>query len=232
MLVATDRDGRFKGFPRELFTFFEGLEKNNSKTYWAANHAIWEADIQKPIQDLMAELEPEFGPLRTFRPNRDIRFSNDKSPYKTWVGITTSDRAVGGIGSFFRIGASGMRIACGSMVMAPDQIERFRTAIIDDVSGTKFEQIRKRLAEKSLVVGPGHDPILKRTPPHYPKDHPREELLHWKGAIVIKEYERAAWMYGPEAIERIREVWHSATPLKKWIDMYVGQSKQPRRLPK
>src|SRR5215467_6720923 len=113
--------GEFRGFPPELFAFFEGLEQDNSKAYWEANKATWEAKVQAPTQAIVADLEEEFGPLRTFRPNRDVRFSADKSPYKTWVGVTTSERSVGGIGCFLRVEASGMRLASGSMVMAPDQ---------------------------------------------------------------------------------------------------------------
>jgi uncharacterized protein (TIGR02453 family) len=226
---GTDTTARFRGFPRELFTFLEGLEKDNSKTYWEANRAIWETKVQEPVQELMADLEVEFGSLRTFRPNRDVRFSEDKSPYKTWVGVTTSERAVGGIGSFLRLEAIGMRLACGSMVMAPDQIERFRAAIDNAASGAEFEEIGRQLADKSLSVSPGRQPTLKRTPAGYPKDHPREEFLRWKGAVVVKEYERATWMYGPEAIGVIREVWSGAASLKKWIDRYVGESEAPPR---
>lgn len=218
---------RFGGFPRELFTFLEGLEADNSKTYWDANKATWEASVREPVEALMADLDPEFGPLRTFRPNRDVRFSKDKSPYKTWVGVTTSERSVGGIGCFLRLEASGMRLACGSMVMAPDQIERFRSRIDNATTGAKFDEITRRLAANGLLVGPGRQPPLKRTPTGYAKDHPREEILRWKGAVVLKEYEQAAWMYKPTAVNKIREVWSGAAPLIEWIGRYVGESTIP-----
>ncbi len=70
----------FRGFPPELFTFFAGLEKNNSKAYWAANKATWENKVRQPVQGLLADLNGEFPPLRMFRPNRDVRFSRTSRP--------------------------------------------------------------------------------------------------------------------------------------------------------
>jgi len=228
-VAARQATTHFGGFPRELFTFLEGLEADNSKTYWDANKATWETSVHEPVEALMADLEPEFGPLRTFRPNRDVRFSKDKSPYKTWVGVTTSERSVGGIGCFLRLEASGMRLACGSMVMAPDQIERFRVAIDNAAIGAEFDEIARQLAADGLPVGPGRQPPLRRTPAGYAKDHPREEMLRWKGAVVVKEYERAAWMYEPTAVDKVREVWLGAAPLTKWINKHVGESTIPAR---
>jgi len=227
--VATEAATHFAGFPPALFTFLAGLEKDNSKSYWDAHKAIWEAEVHEPVQALMADLEPEFGPLRTFRPNRDVRFSKDKSPYKTWVGVTTSERAVGGIGYFLRIEAGAIRLACGSMVMATDQLERFRAAIANAATGADFDKLRARLARKGLTVGPGREDPLKRTPAGYPKDHPREEILRWKGAVVVKEFEQAAWMYKSGAAGKIREVWSGAAPLTNWITEHVGESTIPPR---
>jgi len=115
------------------------------------------------------------------------------------------------------------------MVMAPDQLERFRASIDNAAAGAEFEKICRRLAAADLPVGPGRQPPLMRTPAGYPKDHPREEILRWKGAVVVKEYERAAWMHKPAAVDRIREVWSGAAPLTKWIDKYVGESTVPAR---
>lgn len=230
-MAAKPATTHFGGFSRELFTFLEGLEADNSKVYWDDHKATWEASVREPVEALMADLEPEFGPLRTFRPNRDVRFSKDKSPYKTWVGVTTSERSVGGIGCFLRIEAAGMRLAAGSMVMAPDQIERFRSAIDIAAAGAEFETICRELAAAGLPVGPGRQPPLVRTPAGYAKDHPRQEMLRWKGAVVVKEYERAAWMHKPAAINKIREVWSGTAPLTEWIDKYVGKSTIPARSP-
>ena len=176
---------------------------------------------------LLAELDVEFPPLRMFRPNRDVRFSKDKSPYKLWAGATSDSRAVGGTGYYLRVEASGLVTGCGAMVMARDQLGRFRAALGDDSSGRRLEKLTTELAARSLPVTSGAEPPLKTSPPGYPKTHPRAELLRWKGAVVIKEYEEADWMHTRQALDRIRDVWRGAEPLKKWIDTHVAISEAP-----
>jgi len=171
---------------------------------------------------LLAELDGEFPPLRMFRPNRDVRFSKDKSPYKLWGGATSESRAVGGAGYYLRVEASGLVTGCGAMVMARDQLQRFRASLDDDGSGRRFEELTAELSARSLPVTSGAEPSLKKAPPGYPRSHPRAEFLRWKGAVIIKEYEKADWMHTPEALDRIRNVWRGEEPLKEWIDSQVG----------
>ncbi len=71
------------------------------------------------MQALLADLDGELPPLRMFRPNRDVRFSKDKSPYKLWAGATSESRAVGGTGYYLRIQASGLVTGCGAIVIDP-----------------------------------------------------------------------------------------------------------------
>ena len=115
------------------------------------------------------------------------------------------------------------------MVMASDQLDRFREAIVHDIYGPEFEKIAKKLAAQSLQVCSGRAPELKRYPPGYDETYPRSGYLRWKGAVVIREYGRAEWMHTREALDRIREVWQAAVPLKEWIDQHVGLSGKPQR---
>ena len=68
----------FRGFPPEALTFYEGLEADNSKTYWTAQKDVYERAVKEPMEALCAELDDDgFGPMRIFRPYRDVRFSKD-----------------------------------------------------------------------------------------------------------------------------------------------------------
>jgi uncharacterized protein (TIGR02453 family) len=219
----------FRGFPRQLFTFFEGLCEDNSKAYWTANKATWEEQVRQPMLALLADLALEFAPMRMFRPNRDVRFARDKSPYKLWAGATSECHAVGGAGYYLRVSASGLVTGCGAMAMARDQLQRFRAALDDDDRGHEFEQLLTTLAARSLPVTCGAEPPLKTGPPGYPSTHPRAELLGWKGAVIIQEYDKSDWMHTPVALDRIREVWHGAQPLKEWLDAIVVATDEPVR---
>src|ERR1051325_11884594 len=75
----------FRGWPAEALEFYEGLEADNSKTYWTAHKTVYDEKVHAPMLALLAELEPEFGAGKIFRPYRDVRFSADKSPYKTAI---------------------------------------------------------------------------------------------------------------------------------------------------
>ena len=85
--ALSEREGsrrkRFDGFPERALIFYEGLEADNSKPYWTDHKAVYEECVQAPMLALLAELEPEFGAAKFFRPYRDVRFAKDKTPYKT-----------------------------------------------------------------------------------------------------------------------------------------------------
>lgn len=74
------------GFTPKATKFFAGLEGNNSKEYWTANKGLFENEVKEPMAALVESLPERFGPFKIFRMNRDIRFSPDKSPYKTQHG--------------------------------------------------------------------------------------------------------------------------------------------------
>ena len=164
----------------------------------------------------------EFGPLRVFRPNRDLRFGRDKSPYKLWAGATSESRAVGGIGYYLEVSAIRLITGYGAMAMTGDQLGRFRAAIDDETGGRAFADLRRDLAARDLPLSPGIDPPLKTAPRGYAADHPRIELLRWKGAALVREWEPADWMHTPRVLTTVRETWLAAAPLKAWLDAHVG----------
>lgn len=214
----------FRGFPPELFTFFEGLATDNSRSYWTAHKSVWEESVRQPLLALLADLAEEFPPMRMFRPNRDVRFAKDKSPYKLWAGATSESRAVGGTGYYLEVSASGLVTGYGAMVMSRDQLQRFRVAIDDEPSGSEFEEVLATLAGRSLPVTSGAEPPLRTCPRGYAATRARAHFLRWKGAVVIQEYDKAGWLHTPRTLDTIRDVWHGARPLRDWLDAQVGKA--------
>ena len=76
----------FAGFPAAAIEFYQQLELDNSRDWWAAHRAVYDDAVRGPMLALTAELEPEFGEAKLFRPHRDTRFAKDKSPYKLHQG--------------------------------------------------------------------------------------------------------------------------------------------------
>lgn len=181
------------------------------------------------MRTLLDNLADEFGPMRMFRPNRDVRFSKDKSPYKLWVGAANETRAIGGTGYYIEVSATGLITGCGAMLMARDRLARFRTALDDDGSGRAFEALHGALATRSLPTTSGAEPPMKTAPRGYSSTHPRSEFPRWKGAAIVQEYDKAAWTHTPGALNEIRTVWRAAGTLKEWLDTHVGSSETPAR---
>ena len=78
--------------------------------------------MKAPFLELSDEIEREFGPLHVFRPNRDIRFAKDKTPYKTAAAAVTEGE--GGAAYYVQISSAGLYVGSGYYHLAPDQLER------------------------------------------------------------------------------------------------------------
>ena len=129
----------FQGWPEEALDFYEGLEADNSKTYWTAHKAVYEAMVLGPMTELLDELAPGFGEPKIFRPYRDVRFSKDKSPYKTHIGALVGD-------GYVQLSAAGLAAGSGMYGMAPDQLDRYRTAVADDQAGAASSSASSRVS--------------------------------------------------------------------------------------
>jgi uncharacterized protein (TIGR02453 family) len=204
----------FKGWPAEAIEFYEGLEADNSKAYWTEHKVVYEEVVRSPMEALLKDLAPEFGEGRVFRPFRDVRFSKDKSPYKTAMGASLAG------GGYIHFSANGLGVGSGMYHMAPDQLERYRSAVADDASGTELQRVIAKLAKRDISVQ-GHD-ALKTAPKGYPKDHPRIELLRNKGLVSWQEWPPGEWLGTAAAKNRLKGFLRGCQPLNDWLAAHVG----------
>jgi uncharacterized protein (TIGR02453 family) len=204
----------FRGWPVEAVEFYEGLEADNSKTYWTAHRAVYDEKVQAPMRELLAELEPEFGSAKIFRPNRDVRFSADKSPYKTTIA------AVLDTGGYIQFSAKGLAAGNGMYMMIPEQLDRYRQAVVDDKSGEELRELIAEITSQRITVD-GHDK-LKTAPKGYPRDHPRSDLLRNKGLVAWREWPVAAWLGTAGAKQRVVTFLRASRPLNDWLSAHVG----------
>ncbi len=206
----------FRGWPTEALDFYEGLEADNSKTYWTAHKTVYDEKVYAPMMELLAELEPEFGAGRLFRPYRDVRFSADKSPYKTSIAATLGGNA------YLQLTAQALMAGRGTWMMAPDQLARYREAVAAEASGAGLAALVRRLRSKAIDCG-GHDE-LKTVPRGYPKDHPRADLLRAKGLVASKEWPVGAWLGRATAKTRVVDLLRVTAPLSDWLETHVGDT--------
>lgn len=210
----------FTGFGEAVVDFYEGLQADNTKAYWADHRALYDEHVRAPMEALLAALEPEFGPGKVFRPFRDVRFSADKTPYKTACGAY-SER-----GGYLQVSAEGLMVAGGYYDMAADQVSRYREAVADERRGAELERRCARLRAAGLTVGGAQ---LKTRPRGVPADHPRLELLRYRNLHAARSWPPDDVLHQPACAGRVAEGWRGMVPLTGWLDEHVGASEQPRR---
>ena len=209
------------GFTSKATKFFDGLERDNSKDYWTANKAVFEKEVKEPMAALVDSLPERFQPFKTFRMNRDVRFSPDKSPYKTQHGAA---HEIDGTVYYLHLDAHGLMAACGAYMMTPDQLERYREAVVDDATGPALQDILRDLSDRDIEVGHGMSEPLKTAPRGYPKDHPRVELLRQKAVSAHRRLSGAPLRDGDAVREFVIETFDACGPLNDWIASNVGSA--------
>lgn len=215
----------FTGFPAEATEFFADLELDNSREFWLANKALFERSVKAPMRALLDALDPDPAAFRVFRPNRDVRFSPDKSPYKVQHGAAAS--SPGGTMRYVHISADGLFAASGCYMLAPDQVARLRAAVADDEAGEALVALLPKIERTGVEIGPGAEPALKTAPRGYPRDHPRIALLRFKGLVAHETIVDPAVVETAEALRRVRASWKAAAPLCAWLEEHVGPSTAP-----
>lgn len=203
----------FKGWPVEAVEFYEGLEADNTKTYWLEHKSVYEQAVKGPMEELLGELADTYGSGGLMRPYRDIRFSKDKTPYK----LNCAAHIPGGYISF---SAEGLFFGSGLYMPESQHLQRFRSAVADERSGSQLVSIVAALRKGGYEIG-AHE-VLKTAPRDYPKDHPRIELLKQKGITMSKSWPVGAWLGTRKAKDRIVQALEAARPLSGWLERYTG----------
>jgi uncharacterized protein (TIGR02453 family) len=215
----------FEGFPDAGLVFYEGLEADNSKTYWTRHKPDYEAHVRGPLQALVDELAAEFGVAKVFRPYRDVRFSNDKTPYKTHQGAVIHPAGRAGA-LYVQVSADGLRVSGGCWRLESDQVSRYRRAVADDVQGPRLEAEVERLRAAGWSIDGDR---LVRVPTGHAADSPRLELLKHKALHASRSWEPTDWLDSRRALDEVRGAWRDLTTLNAWLDDNVGATtREPR----
>ncbi|YCK83137.1 DUF2461 domain-containing protein [Arthrobacter sp. D3-18] len=207
----------FEAIPTAAFRFYAELEENNNREWWLEHKATYDAEVKGPLTALLSELEPQFGPAKIFRPNRDIRFSQDKSPYKTAQGAFAASQE--GVGYYLQISADGLLIGGGYHSHTPAQLARFRAAVDAPDSGLELAEIVDAVAAAGFAI---EGEKLKTVPRGFDKDHPRAELLKHKSLSASVEVGQPDWLRTPTAQEEIAARWEELRPLVDWVGEHAA----------
>lgn len=186
----------FRGFTHDALQFLVDLAMNNERTWFQARKADYERLLKLPLEAFCDAVGEEFRaqgvPLQSdarkspFRIYRDVRFTKDKSPYKTnvaasfpWAGGSGGVGSDGwaGAGGYFHLAPEGTYIGGGMWHPEPARLAAFRHAVDKDPKRTLAALEDKAFRAR---FEPVHGDSLKRVPQGYPADHPHIELLKLK----------------------------------------------------
>ncbi len=204
------------GFPLDAMAFYVDLTADNSREFWQANKPRYDASVKAPMSELVGLLSDEFGPAKLYRPNRDVRFSADKSPYKTHQGGSVMTAPA--CGWYLELNADEIAAGGGFYHAEAPALARYRAAVDDRRSGVAFQKIMDELIPSGWQVG-GEQ--VATAPRGYARDHPRIELLRHKSLYVANEVDPS--LVGVEQVaERVAQLWRTTRPLVEWCSKVLA----------
>jgi len=216
---------------KELFKFLTELRENNNREWFKANKNRYDSlhnehiAIVQQLINRIAVFDPEIAPLEAkdciYRIYRDIRFSNDKTPYKTHFGAYMT--GLGGrtspySGYYLHLEPGNSLVSGGVWCPTPAMLKQLRRDIYDNIE--EFMEILENKTFKK-TYGSLEGDLLKRLPEGFPKDFPHKEILCHKYYIVSSEkpdklFEKEGWM--DEVIENFRTLY----PFNKFLNYTIG----------
>lgn len=226
MREAHTIDVVFRGFAPQVFEWFAGLERDNSRAYFTATRDRYETDVRGGLEAMLDELSESFGgDVKVFRQQRDLRFTPDKSPYKTTTYGILHGGPTAGAGLYAQLSANGLYAGTGYYRLARDQLERFRAAVTDERTGPGLAEAATGAQDAGLELA---GESLRTAPRGYPREHPRIELLRRKALIAGRAMSGDGGIDRDTALDHVAGAWRAAEPLNAWLDEHVGPSALPR----
>ncbi len=236
----------FAGFRPAAFGFLRSLKRNNDRDWFAKHRETYEAELRAPLAALVEEVDvrlatmaPEIvgDPKRSlFRIHRDVRFSADKSPYKTnvaaWFHHVDAGRGVGtgaahgGAGFYFHMETTRSSIGAGIWMPPRPTLQRIRAAIDED--HRPLAKILRDAAVKRKFGGLDEEGMLTRMPRGYAEDHPAAALLRHQSYTLGRELTQRE-VLSAKLPDLLAKEYAQLLPLVRWLNGTLGLRTLARR---
>jgi len=229
---------RFAGFPELGLTFLRRLKRNNNRDWFQAHKTEFEESLLRPMQSLVAELRDILAPIAPsvridpkksiFRIYRDIRFSQDKSPYKTHLAASFDNGSVGRAETpcfYLHIAPDEVLTAGGIYMPSSDQLRAIRQAIAADAR-TFLGLVEDRRIKRAFGELQGEK--LQRTPLGFPKDHPMLRYLQFKQFYFGRSYKVSA-CHKAAFVHQVADDFIQLLPFVEWLTRRLGPERGRER---
>ena len=221
---------RFAGFMDAEGKFFKALARKNDRAFFQARKAEFEAGWHEPMKSLLADVRDaidaayrhsDLDDPKIFRIYRDVRFAKDKSPYKTHIGgvipLKRSGKKVTDLpmALYFHVGHDEKFGAAGHYMMEAESLAGFRAAVLDPRRGKELDKILGALEKKGFSAETHND--LKRVPRGFDADHPRAEMLKWRGLTVSFPALPKSMLTSPKLVKWLADGCKASATLVEWL---------------
>lgn len=234
------------GFSKESLTFLRGLRRNNRREWFTANRERYETFVRRPLEELVEEMDARFArfapeitghPKRSiFRIYRDVRFSADKSPYKThaacWFSHRNASHGVGsethggGAGFYFHI-EPGESLTAGGIWMPPrPSLNRLREVIAERPES--FGKTLRGASFRRRFDGLSDEAMLTRLPRGYAPGHRAEPWLRYCSFTVSASL-TDAHVTSARLCDLVERDFTLMLPLVRWLNSALGYPPAARR---
>lgn len=227
----------FSGFPPAGRQFLRDLEANNNKEWFQANKTVYESQLLAPALDFVValgtrlqELDPAIqfdtrtnGQGTLMRIYRDVRFSEDKSPYKTAVAGMFGDGAgkkTSRPGYGFHMTADNLELMAGMFQFDKEQLAAFRTAVDADGSGVALVEALDAVRAAGDYSFAGEH--YKTVPKGFAADHPRADLLRYAGLYAYPAQGITSHLGDPALVDEAYGRFRDMVPVYDWLKRTVG----------
>jgi uncharacterized protein (TIGR02453 family) len=227
----------FHGFPEEGLQFLEDLKQNNNREWFQAHKELHTEYVLRPAQEFVVALGEGLqsvsdgiaygnqanGTGSILRIYRDLRFTKDKTPYKTHVGLFFWEgrrKKMENPGYYLHIEPSGGTLYAGMYRFTKTFREAYRDAVVDDKLGRDLE--RSLAAVKGAGAYRIEGDRYKRVPRGYDAEHERVGLLLYKNLYVEAPAIEARVLKRSDLVDVCLEHCRSMAPVHRWM-VRVGE---------
>jgi uncharacterized protein (TIGR02453 family) len=212
----------FRGFDKDAIAFLHELTIEMNRDWFEANKdrykRVWVEPLTALLETVAGKLARTYAPVKltphVFRIYRDVRFSKDKTPYKTHVaGVLRAGTA--GSGMYFHVETGEEWVGAGTYYFEDDRLRSWRRLVAADRTGKDIAGIVAKLRKQGYEVG-GHEDY-KKVPRPYAADHPRAEFLKMKGLTAAFPQMPRGMLHRAELADWIVEHARRVAPMVKWL---------------
>jgi uncharacterized protein (TIGR02453 family) len=217
----------------EIIRFLSALSENNNREWFAENKS-WFESVKKQFDGLskelilkIAEFDEDIKNVEAadcvFRIYRDIRFSHDKTPYKTHFGVfiaSAGGRKSQRGGYYLHLDPAGCFVGSGVWCPQPNLLKALRKSVYDNID--ELNEIRHEAEFAKLFTNFFEEDKLKTVPAGFPKDFPDAELLKLKHYLVEYKFDEKL-LDSENFIAEIAEIFKTAYPFNKFLNYTVDE---------